>query len=236
MYRLRKNGSINFKNMKNIIFLLLTNIGLLAQDLQFKGCVGNMLQFEYKTGNLEPYNYTVTRVDRDGNDLDCERAYLMLVSAKESFTFEIPASACNAYTSIKVECICAAASAFETVEKSSYCNAPLPIKLKSFAGVRNNGLVNLSWKTGDRSIFSHFEIEAGNGSEFHSAGATAQNYFSFESKNEYFRLKMVDLDGQFAYSKIIFISKYLEDEKIFITQLAIGDMYIVSGRKVMVIR
>lgn len=94
---------------------------------------------------------------------------------------------------------------------------PLDVKLSSFTAslVNNNGLLN--WITEQELNFSHFEIErsddavkfqvkgnvTGAGSSDSKKSYSYTDMISPGTKIVYYRLKMVDLDGKFAYSKII---------------------------------
>ena len=89
---------------------------------------------------------------------------------------------------------------------------PLPVTLISFKGEKEGPINLLYWQTSQEKNFSHFEVQHGrNGLLF--TGVTAikgnsnGNYHythttPFPGIN-YYRLKMVDRDGTFAYSKII---------------------------------
>ena len=50
--------------MKKIILMLLLATTVFGQNLQFKGCVNNMLKFEYQTGYSDSYNYTVKPIEQ----------------------------------------------------------------------------------------------------------------------------------------------------------------------------
>jgi hypothetical protein len=102
--------------------------------------------------------------------------------------------------------------------------APLPINLISFTGKATENGNLLEWKTSNESNFSHFEVEK---SPLTPGGGTSFQKFekigkkdSNESKNYefldpndpaggwgavFYRLRIVDLDGKFSYSKIIYI-------------------------------
>jgi len=102
-------------------------------------------------------------------------------------------------------------------------NSPLPVKLISFTGTLNGNMTNLNWVTENIQNFSHFEIERSddgvNFTSIASKNATGDlssratysygdNMSSFGANYVvYYRLKMVDLDGKFAYSNVILIRK-----------------------------
>jgi PKD repeat protein len=91
---------------------------------------------------------------------------------------------------------------------------PLPITLLSFDVKKINNDVKLIWKTSQEIDFSHFIIEKSiNGIDFKPFASVNSN----SSKNYelivdehirpttiYYRLKMMDANGQFSYSKIVY--------------------------------
>jgi hypothetical protein len=95
----------------------------------------------------------------------------------------------------------------------------LPIDLISFTGNIFQNQIKLTWKVANESNFSHFEIERSiDASAFEKIGkvnstneiseAINYDYFDKQTKNYkliYYRLKMVDLDGKFKFSKVIFV-------------------------------
>ncbi len=111
---------------------------------------------------------------------------------------------------------------------------PLPITLISFTGKKMGNYNQLNWQTSTEINASHFEIERssllapGGGisnGKFEKIGEITVN----ESKNyeyrdhtpplgvgglSYYRLKLIDLDGKFQYSKIINIVNYAENQTV----------------------
>jgi choice-of-anchor A domain-containing protein len=90
--------------------------------------------------------------------------------------------------------------------------APLPVNLVSFDAKNIDDKVVLNWKTASEKNFSHFEVQqGGNLSEFSDIGTVNTNltglYSLIDNKpnlgNNYYRLKMVDNDGSFEFSKTI---------------------------------
>lgn len=93
---------------------------------------------------------------------------------------------------------------------------PLPVTLSFFSGAKLDGGVRLSWETLTEQNTSHFVLErSGDGHSFSPIGQvkaagntnTATNY-SFQDAHpgagsNYYRLKVMDRDGQFSYSKVI---------------------------------
>jgi hypothetical protein len=112
-------------------------------------------------------------------------------------------------------------------------NEALPVRLVSFTGQPTIAGNELNWKTTAEENFSHYEIERSLNAKIFKPigkvlGANTKNQenlsYSFIDDNQsgsvpgassgntvssfaaYYRLKMVDLDGSFQYSKIIFIN------------------------------
>lgn len=94
--------------------------------------------------------------------------------------------------------------------------APLPVKLVSFLAKKNENKILLSWKTSEETGFDRFEIEKSKNPKngFAKIGSIAgmgtTHAYSFLDNTAivpgtpvYYRLKMVDLDGTYAYSKIV---------------------------------
>ncbi|MES1160209.1 MAG: T9SS type A sorting domain-containing protein, partial [Bacteroidota bacterium] len=96
---------------------------------------------------------------------------------------------------------------------------PLPITWLSFTGSPEKNDVLLNWATAEESNSDHFEIERStDNSNFASIGqvtaahnSSAQTNYSFTDGSpangiNYYRLREVDLDGQFIYSKVISVT------------------------------
>ncbi len=97
-----------------------------------------------------------------------------------------------------------------------YVYGNLPVVLSSFTAQLKNRITNLLWSSATEINTSHFDIEySNNGSEFAKVGSvqaqgnssTAKQYSYQHIINEqpvhFYRLKMVDKDGKFAYSNIV---------------------------------
>ena len=108
----------------------------------------------------------------------------------------------------------------------------LPVTLIDFYAKEQNGMVELNWATSNEINNSHFEIERStDGANFSAIGnmqsvninsLTVQQY-SFtdnhlpESANTiYYRLKLVDADGQFTYSNTLLVKATGLKENIFV--------------------
>ncbi len=92
----------------------------------------------------------------------------------------------------------------------------LPITLSGFTAKLNSNTTQLNWQTSQEINTSHFEVEYSNNARDFSTVATVnasgnsssnKNYSTSHTisneTNHYYRLKMVDKDGSFAYSQIV---------------------------------
>jgi hypothetical protein len=105
--------------------------------------------------------------------------------------------------------------ALSDVEIDNMSNATLPLQLKSFTAVAQPDGTSLNWETLSETNTSHFDIESSsNAQQFNKIGnvtakgnSTDVNNYTFTDavKNEvvFYRLKMVDKDGSFTYSRIV---------------------------------
>lgn len=94
----------------------------------------------------------------------------------------------------------------------------LPVTLVKFTSQNDNDQAELSWETSMETNFSHFEIEKSlKGKSFFNIGSVAPKsngiyqYFPMQNERQaYYRLKMVDKDGSFGYSRIVsvFLKEY----------------------------
>ena len=109
---------------------------------------------------------------------------------------------------------------------SSCISAPLPVTLISFVGKRLDARqVQLDWTTTSETNNDHFEIERtlNPATGFETVGSVkgkgnsaANVSYQFTDPNSetvytYYRLKQVDLDGSFAYSRIIAVKGYHQE-------------------------
>lgn len=95
-------------------------------------------------------------------------------------------------------------------------NALLPLQLTSFAGTSNNGHNVLNWITENEVNVIKFEIESSvDGTQFTTIGSVESStnpqvknnytfkHFNFTEAKNFYRLKMIDKDGSYSYSKVI---------------------------------
>jgi lysophospholipase L1-like esterase len=97
-------------------------------------------------------------------------------------------------------------------------NIPLPVSLVQFKATYNGVAAELSWETASEQNSQHFEIQrSADGALFTAIGTVAAAGNGTSSKsyaftdglpnngNNYYRLKMVDIDGRFKYSVVILV-------------------------------
>lgn len=91
----------------------------------------------------------------------------------------------------------------------------LPVTLLSFKALKQENTVLLTWKTTEETNFSHFEIQRSAYARMWQAigavPAEDNGSYTFTDNSQlpalaYYRLKMVDLDGTYAYSPIRSVS------------------------------
>lgn len=101
----------------------------------------------------------------------------------------------------------------------------LPFDLIHFAGQLKSNSVMLDWKTENEKNAKQFDIErSANGVDFEQIGTvkasnTLSASYQFEDKNvafqsnpsNFYRLKLIDVDGQFVYSQLVQINNQLSN-------------------------
>ncbi len=125
---------------------------------------------------------------------------------------------------------------------NTICAISLPLQLKDFTANKQAGDVQLKWTTVNESAVSHFEIErSSNGASFASIGTVqavnlaSRNSYNFNDRQplsgtSFYRLKMVDMNGEFKYSGIVKItSSGIQPFEIFPNP--VKDVFTVSGMR-----
>jgi len=104
----------------------------------------------------------------------------------------------------------------------------LPVKLINFEGHLLNNLITLDWQTGSENNSKNFIVEKSiDGKNFYSIGSinavgniTSQKDYSLidnkVSDINYYRLKIVNLDGSFVYSNIILVKKATAQQFVWV--------------------
>jgi hypothetical protein len=112
-------------------------------------------------------------------------------------------------------------TAMKTILPTS-CSPTLPVSLIAFLASINNNIVMLNWKTIEENNFRHYEIERstdaaifqtvgiyfGRGALNTSADYQfSENLSSINGVTFYYRIKMVDNDGNYKYSNVLAVKK-----------------------------
>ena len=110
----------------------------------------------------------------------------------------------------------------------------LPVELTSFTGRDKECDVQLNWETASEENFSHYDIESSfDGRAFSSIHGIVGSGTTYQSKSyqyvdklaaskNYYRLRMVDLDGSVAYSETIFVETECETNGVLLYPNPIG--------------
>lgn len=92
----------------------------------------------------------------------------------------------------------------------------LPVNLVSFAGSLKNGAALLEWQTATETNVKHFELQRSLDAQTYTAVTTIlakgnNSLYGFSTSQpepkSYYRLRIVDNDGQFAYSNVLALSQ-----------------------------
>ena len=118
-------------------------------------------------------------------------------------------------TSLTGVTVCNAVSATTTLVVNS---SPLPLSLIEFSGKKESGNILLQWVTENEIQSNLFYVErSSNGITFYPIGLVnakgingSRNTYSFPDVNpftgiNYYRLKMLDVDGKYAYSNTVIL-------------------------------
>lgn len=114
-----------------------------------------------------------------------------------------------------------------SVTRSFHITNALPLNLLNFSGSLNNEKeVSLNWQTAQEINTSQFVVERStNGTDFSAIGkvnaagnsSVGKTYSFVDNKpltgSNFYRLKMVDVDGKFTYSKIVALNN--DDKSVF---------------------
>ncbi|MBC7922070.1 MAG: hypothetical protein H7Z75_13395, partial [Ferruginibacter sp.] len=115
-------------------------------------------------------------------------------------------------------------NSFSEVAQVSTDAIPLPVRLVSFDGELEARQIHLHWRTASEKNSAYFEVQrAANGRTFESLGRVAGAGTTQETRRylfidqaplpglNYYRLRQVDTDGQFHYSRLIEVKADTED-------------------------
>jgi hypothetical protein len=152
-------------------------------------------------GDLAVTHYT-------GSDTDCD----LLNSSGGEVTFETPTTTADyGQTAHYLEFTTTDFSEFGATAQS----AALPIDLVTFTAAADDAVNRIHWESALEEAFSHYEVERSvDGSDFtvltRVAGRGPGHYEATDpdpAALTYYRLRMVDLDGSYAYSPTVSVAR-----------------------------
>lgn len=107
-----------------------------------------------------------------------------------------------------------------TLTKLGFTRLPIPVELTSFTGAADNLDVTLNWSTATELNNNGFEVQRKTNKDFVTVGfvkgngtSTNSHDYSFVDKQVqpgvyYYRLKQIDFNGKYEYSKIIEVTVF----------------------------
>lgn len=160
--------------------------------------ISNLLLRQFHGTGTNPTNYTGFHVD--------------FTTASPGFT--VVWNATQSWWEVTVP-----VNGFSGFYLSSAKTAPLAINLNYFKGSQNDNKHLLSWKVNCTSDEAKFELQRSNDgtgfapiNTFTASKARCASEFSFTDEtpvagNNYYRLKIIDVDGKFSYSNIVLLTR-----------------------------
>ncbi|NIJ53852.1 PQQ-dependent sugar dehydrogenase [Dyadobacter arcticus] len=128
-----------------------------------------------------------------------------------------------------------------TLSKIVYPDDPLPVTLAYLTQKLHGCNMQLEWKTSFESNFKQFDLQRSkDGKKFESittiqASGTEKVYYYEDVQpyfnTNYYRLKMIDQDGSFQYSKLVRGTLNCPDNKITVFPNPSSKLFTVSGLK-----
>lgn len=120
----------------------------------------------------------------------------------------------------------------------------LPLELLSFTGNWEEGGARLRWEVALPGTLNHFDVERATKGKLPDWGIigklpflpTASDYALFDSSpmpgTNYYRLKMVDIDGSVTYSKIIALERAGDEEWMVYPNPVVNGLLNIAGKEV----
>lgn len=111
----------------------------------------------------------------------------------------------------------------QNINCGTYMNLALPVTISDFEYDRNQNEIELKWKTYSEINFSHFELQESKNLKdwktltvIYGQNAEKNSNYKYETSTletlSYYRLKMIDFDDQYRYSKILAVPGHISDE------------------------
>jgi hypothetical protein len=121
------------------------------------------------------------------------------------------------------------------LDASNCAGVALPVKLISFNAQVSHCTVDLTWKEASETNFSHYEVQysTNSGASFETIasmpGGQSSHTYSYQHMNPaqgkvYYRLKMVDIDGKFDYSKTLALNLNCDRNEVMVYPNPVTDL------------
>ena len=121
------------------------------------------------------------------------------------------------------------------LDVSNCAGVALPVKLISFNAQVSHCTVDLTWKVASETNFSHYEVQysTNSGASFETIaslpGDQSTRTYSYQHMNPaqgkvYYRLKMVDIDGKFDYSKTLALNLNCDQNEVLVYPNPVTDL------------
>ncbi len=160
------------------------------------------------------------------------------VSASESETFTVPNNASCTNGQMITAKITPSASSCLCTEAITTINTPLPVSLIKFEAQAVERDIKLNWTVANEVNFSHYEVlKSIDGiNEFVSLGrvsAQGSSFYNFVDNNplqgnNYYQLKMIDLDRSFKLSRIIQVNFTEGASYTFVENPVVGHSFMIN--------
>jgi hypothetical protein len=221
----------NLGNLHNMLYLGLYNnqLGGPIPDLSgMSSAVEIVLSFNSLTGSIPSYLGSFTNLTK---------LYLQNNNLSGCLSFDLH-TLCRPQTTVDIS----TNPLLVNSDWGQFCAnrigqcATLPIELTNFEGHPSNKNIELQWQTASEKNNDHFDIERStDGKTFSKIGQTkgygttvaAQSY-QFLDKSpfsgvNYYRLKQIDVNGQFEYSKTVSVEMRHSDKKLRVFPNPVSD-------------
>ncbi|WP_165759037.1 beta strand repeat-containing protein [Niastella yeongjuensis] len=162
-----------------------------------------------------------------GGDLTVTAINGFAIKGGQSFVILTGTSVTGTFASVSLPAGVTGSVTYTSTSATLNILTALPLTLIEFTGEAKGDQTLLKWKTADEENTSVFEIERSSDGVNHAkigsvtAMGDGAHSYSFTDDNpaagnNYYRLKMVDRDGKFTYSKLVLV-KFIADGSIQIT-------------------
>ncbi len=202
---------------------------------------------------LECYTNRITSLDVSNNPLlwilRCNENYLPYLDVSKNTALIDMECGTNPLTCIQVADTNYAKATFHkdsTARFSTNCGN-LPVTLLSFEANTLNNKISLKWSSVTELNTSYFIIQKStDGSSFTDKGTVnaigiGANSYSFTDATptpgiNYYRLKMIDKDGSFSYSKVVSVQLIIDNYQLSITPNPAKDKVNVKGNHIVSVK